>query len=69
MGCTLYTVNQVAAMLDKAAVTVRKAARVHGIGSKAGRDHLFTATDVERLRVVIRDHSGRPAKVSHTPPP
>lgn len=68
MGRTLYTVNQVAAMLDKAAVTVRKAARVHGIGSKGGRDHLFTVSDVERLRVVIRDRRGRPPKV-HPPPP
>lgn len=62
MANTLYTVNQVAALLGKAAVTVRKTARDHGIGSKVGRDRLFTESDIERLRKIIRDHSGRPPK-------
>lgn len=62
MADTLYTVTEVAAMLDKAAVTVRLAARTHGIGVKAGRDYVFTDADIERLRAIIHDHSGQPRK-------
>ena len=57
-----YTVNQVAALLGKAVVTVRKAARDHDIGQKPGRDRIFTGADVDRLRAVIRDHRGQPRK-------
>lgn len=59
---TLYSTTQVAFMLDKAPVTVRKAARVHSIGVQIGRDRAFTAEDIERLQRVIQDHSGRPRK-------
>lgn len=57
---TLYSVTQAAALLNKAAVTVRKAARDHGIGRKPGRDWLFTNADIESLQAVIRDHRGQP---------
>ena len=57
-----YTVYQAAALLGKAPVTVRQAARDHGIGQKPGRDHIFTEADIERLRAVIRPHRGRPRK-------
>lgn len=56
----IFSTTRVAAMLGKAPVTVRKAARVHGIGSQAGRGRVFTSADVEKLRKVIHDHSGRP---------
>ena len=59
---SLYNVNQVAALLSKAAVTVRKAARDHGIGVKTGRDYVFTESDIERLRAVIHEHRGQPRK-------
>lgn len=62
MSSTLYSVTQAAALLDKAPVTVRKAARVHGIGVKAGSLYVFTPTDIETLRAVIHEHSGRPLK-------
>lgn len=62
MTDTLYSVTQAATMLGKAPVTVRKAARVHGIGQKAGAVRVFTAADIERLRAVIRDHVGQPRK-------
>lgn len=62
----LYSTTQVAALLDKAPVTVRKAARVHGIGVQVGRDRAFTAEDIERLQQVIHDRSGRPKQTSLT---
>ena len=62
----LYSTTQVAALLDKAPVTVRKAARVHGIGIQVGRDRAFTAKDIEQLQKVIHDRSGRPAKAKPT---
>ena len=61
---TIYSTNQVATMLGKAPVTVRKAAREHGIGRQAGRARVFTAADIEKLRAIIREHSGRPQKLS-----
>lgn len=60
---TLYGTTKAAAMLGRPAVTVRKAARVYGIGVQIGRNRTFTAADVERLRAIIRPHSGRPPKV------
>ena len=62
MSSTLYSVTQVAALLGKATVTVRKAARVHGIGQKAGTVRVFSAADIEKLRAVIHDHAGQPRK-------
>lgn len=58
----LYSTEQVAALLGRPAVTVRKAARDHGIGVKIGKSRGFTAADIERLRGVIRDHRGRPPR-------
>lgn len=65
----LYSTTQVAALLDKAPVTVRKAARVHGIGIQVGRDRAFTAKDIEQLQQVIHDRSGRPKRATLTQPP
>ena len=65
----LYSTTQVAALLDKAPVTVRKAARVHGIGVQIGRDRAFTAEDIEQLQKIIHDRSGRPKRETLTPPP
>lgn len=62
----LYSTTQVAALLDKAPVTVRKAARVHGIGVQIGRDRAFTAEDIEQLQKVIHVRSGRPKRESLT---
>ena len=62
----LYSTTQVAALLDKAPVTVRKAARVHGIGIQVGRDRAFTAKDIEQLQKVIHDRSGRPKRAALT---
>ena len=68
MSQPLYSVNEVAAMLDKAPVTVRKAARDHSIGQKPGRDWLFTNADIESLRAVIHEHRGQPRKVKLAKP-
>jgi hypothetical protein len=62
----LYSTTQVAALLEKATVTVRKAARVHGIGVQVGRDRAFTAEDIEQLQKVIHDRSGRPKRTALT---
>jgi len=62
----LYSTTQVAFLLDKAPVTVRKAARVHGIGVQLGHERAFTAEDIERLQKVIHDRSGRPRRGSLT---
>ena len=62
MSQPLYSVNQAAAMLNKAPVTVRKAARDHGIGQKPARVWLFTSADIEILRAVIRENRGQPRK-------
>jgi hypothetical protein len=58
----LYSTTQVAAMLDKAAVTVRKAARVHRIGAQVGRARVFNMADIEKLAAVIHERDGRPPK-------
>lgn len=58
----IYSTTEVAAMLGKAPVTVRKAARDYGIGSQAGRSRVFTPADIERLRKVIHERDGRPVK-------
>ena len=62
---TLYTIPQIAAMLGRPPVTIRQVAQRNGIGRKLGRDRLLTAEDVETLRKLLHDRSGRPHKTQN----
>jgi len=48
----LLSTEQVAALTGKHAVTVRRLARVHSIGSLVGNSRVFTEADVARIRAV-----------------
>jgi len=54
-----YTTAEAAGTLGKRPVTVRYLAKAHGIGTKHGRDWLFTDADIEALAAI--PGPGRPA--------
>ena len=58
-----YTTKQVAAELGISAVRVRQLAYSREVGSKHGRDFLFTARDIDAMRI---RPTGRP-KARPTP--
>lgn len=62
MAKQLYSINEAAALLGKSPNTVREVARLRNIGQKPARDRLLSQGDIELLRTIIRDHSGRPPK-------
>lgn len=45
-----YNTSQVAALLGRTPVAIRKLSERHGIGVKVGRDWIYTDADVETLR-------------------
>lgn len=49
---TEYTTAQVAQMTGKAERSIRKAAQVNKIGRKIGRDWLFGAADIAKIRAI-----------------
>lgn len=55
------TTGEVAEKLDLTPGRVRQIAQTEGIGSKVGRDWLFTEEDVRALKARNR-HVGRPRK-------
>jgi hypothetical protein len=56
----MLTTAQVAACLAITPRQVGHLARQHGVGTKIGRDWIFTDQEVRRL--MIRPKAGRPAK-------
>jgi hypothetical protein len=58
----LFSVAKVAERLGISARRVRAIASGHEIGSKPGRDWVFTASEIERMALVIRGVAGRPRK-------
>lgn len=55
-----YTSKQVAAMLGRAEISIRKLSKRFGIGTKIGRDWVYSDADVETLRKWRKP--GRPPK-------
>lgn len=48
----LYSSTEVAALVGKAASTVKQLARTHDIGRIVGHSRVFTEEDIERLRAL-----------------
>ena len=46
----LFSTNEVAKRLSKTPVAIRKMAEKHHIGTKVGRDYVFTLADIEILK-------------------
>ena len=46
----MYTVNEVAAILGKSIIAVRKIVARHNLGTKVGRDWILTEADLEKVR-------------------
>lgn len=55
----ILTADQIAAKIGVTGGTVRRRARIHNIGTRLGRDWLFTAEDMQLLRR-ISGKAGRP---------
>lgn len=66
MDATTYTTADVAREIGCDPATIRRrAADSHGtIGRRHGRDWLFTAADLDRLRATVRPGPGCPAFVA-----
>ena len=54
----MYSVNEVAAMLGKSIIAIRKIVARHNLGTKVGRDWVLTEEDIEKVRRVPKP--GRP---------
>jgi hypothetical protein len=58
MAEKLYNTEEAGQLTGRKAVTVRQLAKVHGIGTRIGRDWVFTDADIDRLRSIPKP--GRP---------
>lgn len=63
MDATLYTTADAAREIGCDPATIRRRAKDSSIGRRHGRDWLFTAADLDRLRAVVRPGPGCPAFV------
>ena len=52
MANKLYNSTQAGELTGRAAVTVRQLAKTHGIGTRIGRDWIFTEDDIKLLRSI-----------------
>ena len=62
----LYSTKMLASMLSKDGNTIRMLAAKHKIGIRFGRDWIFNAADIERMRAI--PGPGRPRKVKSDDP-
>jgi hypothetical protein len=54
-----YNTTEAGRLTGKKPVTVRQLAKTHNIGTRVGRDWVFTEADIERLKAIPKP--GRPA--------
>lgn len=56
----LSTANEVAATLQSSGRTIRRHAVTNDIGTVIGSQRLFTASDISKLRKLVRTRPGNP---------